>query len=106
MPEVIDLDILLPPQLALRVVQPPAELPADMAAVIVGKPGPAGGSTYIHTQAIAAAVWTVAHNLGRRPSVTVTDHLGNVVVPDVRYLDNDLVQVTHGTSITGYAYCN
>jgi hypothetical protein len=62
--------------------------------------------TYTHTQAIAAAVWTVAHNLGRRPSVAVTDHLGNQIWPDVRWVDDNLVQVTHGTPLTGFAYCN
>jgi hypothetical protein len=51
-------------------------------------------------------VWTVPHNLGRYPSVTVADHLGNVITPDVRYLDDDMVQITHGTALTGYAYCN
>lgn len=76
---------------------------------IPGPPGPPGGgagATYTHNQAIAAAVWTVPHNLGRYPSVTVTDHLGNVIAPDVRYVDNDIVQVTHGTALTGFAYCN
>lgn len=47
MPDVIELEILLPPQLTLRMVQPPAELPADMAAVIVGKPGATGGVTTV-----------------------------------------------------------
>ena len=106
MSEPIELEVLLPEVLRLRMVQPPAELPADIAVALVGKPGPAGGATYTHSQTIPAAIWTVAHNLGRKPSVTVTDHLGNVVVPDVRYLDNDLVQVTHGVSLTGYVYCN
>lgn len=73
---------------------------------IQGIPGPAGGATYTHTQSIAAAVWTVPHNLGRHPSVAVTDHLGNLVHPDVCYLDDDLVQITHGTPLTGFAYCN
>ncbi|WP_406624931.1 hypothetical protein [Acidovorax sp. SDU_ACID1] len=38
--EVIDLEIVLPDVLQLRLVQPPSQLPADMAAVIVGPPGP------------------------------------------------------------------
>ena len=106
MHELIDLELMLPDVLQLRVVQPPIVLPADIAAVIAGKPGPPGGTTYTHTQAAAAAIWTVAHNLARRPSVTVTDHLGRVVQPDIDYLDDDRVQVTHSTPITGFAYCN
>lgn len=106
MPERLDLEIQLPPMLSLRLLKPPATLHADMASVIVGKPGPPGGMTYTHTQSIAAVVWTVAHNLGRRPSVAVTDHLGNQIWPDVRWVDDNLVQVTHGTPFTGFAYCN
>ena len=82
------------------------ERPLPMVTAYVGPPGPPGGMTYTHTQAIAAAVWTVAHNLGRRPSVAVTDHLGNQIWPDVRWVDDNLVQVTHGTPLTGFAYCN
>lgn len=78
-----------------------------VAAVVRGVPGPPGTvSAYTHTQAIALAVWTVAHNLGRWPSVTVTDHLGRRIEPDVVYLSADLVQITHGTPLTGFAYCN
>ena len=106
MTKVLRLTLELPPVLQLRLLRPPAELPADMAQVIVGPPGAPGGSTYVHTQALAASVWTVAHNLARRPSVTVTDHLGVAVLADVSYLDNNLVQVTHSTAITGFAYCN
>lgn len=73
---------------------------------IQGIPGPAGGATYTHTQATPAAVWTVAHNLGRWPSVAVTDHLGNLIEPDVKYLDSNIVQVTHGAPFIGVAYCN
>ncbi|WP_228895608.1 hypothetical protein [Acidovorax sp. Leaf73] len=82
------------------------ERPLAIATAYVGPPGPPGGMTYTHTQAIATAVWTVAHNLGRRPSVSVTDHLGNVVHADVRYLDDDMVQITHGSALIGFAYCN
>lgn len=47
MPEVLHLDIQLPPVLSLRLLKPPATLHADMASVIVGKPGPAGGATVV-----------------------------------------------------------
>lgn len=71
-----------------------------------GASGGAGGATYTHTQTIALAVWTVAHNLGRYPSVSVTDLLGRLIVPDVAYLDDNLVQITHGLPLAGFAYCN
>lgn len=101
----IELALADPPLIRLCIVQP-RQISAEFARVFAGPPGAAGGATYTHTQAVAAAVWTVAHNLGRRPSVTVTDHLGNEVWPDIRHLDGDLVQVTHGVPLTGFAYCN
>lgn len=92
---------------------------APGAVVVVrGVPGPKGekgdkgdsgggaGATYTHTQSTPQSIWTVAHNLGRWPSVTVTDHLGQRIEPDVKYLDNNLAQVTHSTPLTGFAYCN
>lgn len=71
-----------------------------------GPPGGGAGATYTHTQSTALAVWTIAHNLGRRPSITVTDHLGRRIEPDVDYLDSELAQVTHSVPLTGFAYCN
>lgn len=71
-----------------------------------GPPGPAGGSTYEHTQDVASAVWTIAHNLNRFPSVTVTDHLGEILAVDAKYLDENIVRITHGVPLTGYAYLN
>jgi hypothetical protein len=44
--ERIDIELQLPPELRLRVLAPPAQLPADMAQVIAGRPGPAGGSAF------------------------------------------------------------
>lgn len=71
-----------------------------------GPPGVAGGATYTHTQTLAAAVWTVAHNLLRYPSVMVVDNLGNTLAADIVYLDNTLIQITHGSALTGAVYCN
>ena len=106
MPDVIELEFEAPPVLELRLLRAPEELPADMGLLIAGQPGPPGGASYTHTQAIALPIWTVPHNLARFPSVTVTDHLGRVVYPDVEYLDNNIVQIAHGAPLTGFAYCN
>lgn len=89
-------------------------LPAPFTVVpagygLQGVPGPAGaagGGSYTHSQPLAALVWTVAHNLGRYPSVTAADNLGNVVTPDVAYIDMNIVRVTHGSALTGFVYCN
>lgn len=77
--------------------------------VTVGTQGPAGGGgsgSYTHPQAIAGTVWTVPHNLNKYPSTTTTDNLGNVIYGDVAYVDANIVQITHGSALTGFAHCN
>lgn len=73
-----------------------------------GKNGSGSGSadTFVWTQSIALAVWTIPHNLGQYPSVTVTDNLGRQVVPDITYISSDIIQVTHGSPFAGVAYLN
>lgn len=74
-----------------------------------GPPGPPGqnaDSTYIHLQTIALAVWTVPHNLNRYPAVTVVDDGLNELLADVKYISDDIVQVTHGSALTGRVFCN
>lgn len=72
-----------------------------------GVPGPPGGSnTYRHQQSTPLATWTVVHNMGTRPAVTVTDHLDNQVLADVRYIDDNILQITHGLPMIGNVYCN
>ena len=77
-----------------------------------GPPGPqgpsggVGGSIYEHHQPIASMVWTVAHNLGRRPSVSVTDNLGQIITGDVRYIDSNIIQIIHSVPTVGHAYFN
>jgi hypothetical protein len=72
-----------------------------------GAQGPAGtDATYRHIQSVAAATWTVTHNLGKRPAVTVTDSSGRVVLGDVRYLSTDAVEVSFSAAFAGEAICN
>ena len=74
----------------------------------VGPPGPPGPglSTFTHTQAVPASVWTITHNLGRRPSVTVVDSAGTVVIADPAYISDNQITVTFGAPFSGAAYLN
>lgn len=69
---------------------------------------PVGGSatTFIWPQAIPLTVWTIPHNLGRYPAVTVVDTTGAVVEPDVKYIDFTTIQIIHGAAFAGTAYLN
>lgn len=62
--------------------------------------------TYIHNQGVASDVWTVAHNLGKYPSVTVVDSAGTVVIGDVAYLDSDNIEISFCGAFSGTAYLN
>lgn len=62
--------------------------------------------TYVHTQSVAATVWTVSHNLGKKPAVTIVDTAGTEVVGRVDYLDNNTVRLTFSAAFSGEAYCN
>lgn len=65
-----------------------------------------GGSSFVYTQSTPSPVWTVPHNLNKRPSVTTVDHLGAQIFGDLVYIDDNIVQVVHGSPITGTVYCN
>lgn len=78
-----------------------------------GPPGPAGqngvdGGNLTYTFAFPAplAVWLVAHDLGRFPSVTVLDTAGDQVLGDLSYLDANTLRVTFGLPMAGVAYLN
>lgn len=63
-------------------------------------------TTFTWTQSIPLSVWTIPHNLNKFPCVAVVDTLGNVIYPDVSYVDSNIVQITHGSAFAGKAYLN
>ena len=71
-----------------------------------GPPGPGADLSYVHTQTPLATTWTVAHNLGKYPSVSVVDSGGNELLPDVTHLDVNTLTVTFGSPNSGKVYVN
>jgi hypothetical protein len=69
-----------------------------------GDPGEADIFYYSHDQMVPAAVWTVAHNLGTEPNVTVVDSTGRQVEGFVEYLDPDTVRLTFSSGFAGKAF--
>ena len=65
--------------------------------------GGAGGGTYEFTQNPASALWTIVHNLGFRPAVTV-EVGGEVVLADVAHVSNTTTTVTFALPQVGKAY--
>lgn len=71
-----------------------------------GSPAPVTHSTYTHSQPSASSTWTIVHNLGCKPSVTIVDSGGNVQIGEVLYDSDNQVTVTFAASFSGYAYLN
>jgi hypothetical protein len=84
--------------------------------VITGPPGPEGpegptgpqgsaGGTYRHIQGSALETWTITHNLGFFPNVTVVDSTGHEIWPgDVTYTSMTTLVLTFSSAVGGEAY--
>jgi len=59
---------------------------------------------YVHTQSVSASTWTVTHNLGFFPAVSVIDSGGSVVEGDVSYISVNQVSIAFSSSFGGKAY--
>lgn len=59
---------------------------------------------HIHTQNTASDEWTITHTLGGRPSVTIVDSAGTVVIGEVQYDSNTQVTILFTAAFSGYAY--
>lgn len=64
------------------------------------------GNYYHFTQSNPLTAWTINHNLGRYPSVTVTDSSGNVGYGTVAYSDANNLSVSFASAFSGDAYLN
>ena len=64
---------------------------------------PSAGS-YTHNQNVSSATWTITHNLGFYPSVSVVDSGGNYVVGDVTYVSLNVVSIAFSSAFGGKAY--
>jgi hypothetical protein len=80
-------------------------LTQDELTVIVNAPGsPIAVLSYVHTQATPAAVWTVNHNLGMFPNITVVGTDTREILADVSYPDAYNIVVEFSTPTDGKAY--
>lgn len=61
---------------------------------------------YKHVQGIAASTWSIPHNLGYHPSITVVDSAGTVVEGCKRYLDENNIEINFSAPFSGIAYLN
>lgn len=71
----------------------------------IGPQGPsAADANHIHEQVVASAVWTITHALGAYPNVTVIDHLGDLCIGQLEYVDDQTMRITFSAALSGFAY--
>lgn len=65
-----------------------------------------GGNTrrYVYSQTSAATTWTINHTLGGRPSITIVDSAGTVVIGEVTYISDSQIIVEFTSAFSGFAY--
>lgn len=59
---------------------------------------------YTHTQAIPNNIWTINHNLGYHPNVTVVDSAEEKVEGDLQFVDANNLTLTFSGAFSGKAY--
>ena len=69
-----------------------------------GAPGVNGPASFVHSQGVAASVWTVTHNLGWRPNATVLDSTNRTVEGDIVYTSANVLTLTFSSAFAGTAY--
>lgn len=62
--------------------------------------------TYVHEQLSPTTQWIITHNLGKYPSVTITDSAGNVVVGDIKHESTNKLTVSFTAAFAGKAFLN
>jgi hypothetical protein len=63
-------------------------------------------ASYTHSQLVASDVWTINHNLNKKPSVTIVDDGENVVFADVKYINENSLTIIFTGATSGKAYLN
>lgn len=74
----------------------------------VGLQGPGGldDKHFVHNQTTPSDEWVIAHNLDKKPSVTVVDSADNQWQAEVEYVDQDNIIVRTQAPFSGKAYLN
>lgn len=62
--------------------------------------------TFVFEQGIASDIWTINHDLNKRPSIQLVDSSGRVFEADKEYTSNNQVIIHLQSATTGFAYLN
>lgn len=73
---------------------------------VEGEAGAGGDLSFTHPQSVASQSWSIEHNLGKHPSVTVVDSAGRVGYGTVQHIDANHLVVSFSAPFAGTAYLN
>lgn len=59
---------------------------------------------FVFSQDSPSAAWAIEHPLGGRPSITVVDSSGTVVIGEVTYISDTQIMVEFTAPFSGFAY--
>ena len=65
---------------------------------------PSGPVAYTHTQYSASAIWSITHNLGYKPNVTVSDSAGTIIEGEIAYPSSSTIVLSFSSAFAGTAY--
>lgn len=61
---------------------------------------------YTHYQDVPQETWSITHNMGKYPSVTIATSAGEIVRADVQYINTNSLEVYFCGAFAGVAYLN
>jgi len=64
-----------------------------------------GGGSYEHVQSSASATWTINHNLGFKPNITLRTTGGVEFEAEITHVSDNQAIVSLATAMAGYARC-
>lgn len=65
-----------------------------------------GGDTFVFEFDASQTSWTIQHNLGKKPSITVVDSADNVITCEREYIGFNSVKISFNAAFKGTAYLN
>jgi hypothetical protein len=92
--------------ISVTVLQQPVTVTPSASGwqVTLGLPGT--DRNFVYNQLAPASTWTITHNLGKFPSVSVADSARSWVVGNVDYIDVNTLTITFSSAFAGMAYLN
>lgn len=63
-------------------------------------------TSFTYNQTTASNTWSITHNMGKRPSVTVVNSAGQSVIGEVSYINVNQLTVQFKNPFKGKAYLN